>query len=608
MNVALLMTLLLSPAVDPTALPDHASKSEYIVARAGPVAMGHEGDVRAVAYAPDGTWLATAGDDGFVRGWSLRDGSALWKRPSACRAQCLAFDRDGHLYVNEGDAVAVLDAEGNSLRRLSAGEAAVRTGGPVAVSPDGRVAAGHDGLLLHGDDRTLDAEHVAALAFSRGGEKLAAGTDDGEVFVLLEDRGFGQHPRQFQWKSGRVRDLAFVDDGHLAVIGYDRRLRVFDIGGGPPRRTVDVGHTATGLAVHPDTKRAAVGVANGDVLIIDLGAGQVERRLVGHLPDGVPALAFSPNGAHLATGGGDNSVRVWTVADGTASLPHWRSSGALEALAITDDSFLTGDVKGRVLRWRLADGAFLGQVGQIERRGQRAPVTDLVATDEGIIAVDADGGPELLLGRGRPVSEADGGSEALLVHEDHVASACDARAGLCVRRLDTGEAVGRAERAAGEVLDLALDPSRRLLASASADGAVDLWGWPGLSGPRTVTRYEEKARAVSFRRGVLASAGDDQIRLHDARTTSQRARLEPDCGEILDIAFAPDSDRLAFACADGRVGLWDVRGPSQALWLDGHDGAVTRVAFTRDGRRLVSTSRDLTALVWRVPGTKAPSS
>ena len=31
---------------------------------------GHHGPVRAVAIAPDGTWLATGGDDGTVRTWA----------------------------------------------------------------------------------------------------------------------------------------------------------------------------------------------------------------------------------------------------------------------------------------------------------------------------------------------------------------------------------------------------------------------------------------------------------------------------------------------------------------------------------------------------------
>jgi WD40 repeat protein len=35
---------------------------------------GHAGEVLAVAYAPDGATLATAGDDGTVRIWDARTG------------------------------------------------------------------------------------------------------------------------------------------------------------------------------------------------------------------------------------------------------------------------------------------------------------------------------------------------------------------------------------------------------------------------------------------------------------------------------------------------------------------------------------------------------
>jgi WD40 repeat protein len=69
---------------------------------------------------------------------------------------------------------------------------------------------------------------------------------------------------------------------------------------------------------------------------------------------------------------------------------------------------------------------------------------------------------------------------------------------------------------------------------------------------------------------------------------------------VYTVAFHPDGQRLASACADGKVRLHDARTGQQLLELKGHEGKVHGVAFSPDGRQLASGGRDLTVRLWNV--------
>ena len=82
---------------------------------------GHAGPVRAVAIAPDGTWLASGGDDGSVRIWDPATGEQ--------RAALTGHDRPG-----EGGG----DRPGRHLagqRRLTTGRCGSGTRPPAGSAP-----------------------------------------------------------------------------------------------------------------------------------------------------------------------------------------------------------------------------------------------------------------------------------------------------------------------------------------------------------------------------------------------------------------------------------------------------------------------------------------
>src|SRR4029453_14833323 len=85
---------------------------------------------------------------------------------------------------------------------------------------------------------------------------------------------------------------------------------------------------------------------------------------------------------------------------------------------------------------------------------------------------------------------------------------------------------------------------------------------------------------------LLASAGEDgTVRLWDvASRTAVGEPLTGHHGPVLDVAFAPDGDRIASAGADKTVRLWNVAERQQVRGA-GHEAPVNSVSFSRDGGR-----------------------
>lgn len=163
------------------------SRTISISASAGPV-----------AYSPDGTKLATAGNSGYIQLWDPESGEALGERFSFSRdvgISSIAFSPDGKLLAEAGadSAVRLFDTETHeqSGAPLNGHRGAVDS---VEFSPDGRF------LASSGVDNTVRLWDVAArqpfgaplaghtdavngVAFSADGALLASGSLDGSVRI-----------------------------------------------------------------------------------------------------------------------------------------------------------------------------------------------------------------------------------------------------------------------------------------------------------------------------------------------------------------------------------------------------------------------------------------
>jgi len=300
---------------------------------AGPllVASGHNGQVNAVVFSPDGRTVASGSADSTVQLRRVRDGSRVHKlQGHKGWVMSVAFSPDGTTLASGSEDKTVRlwrVTDGRCLRELSGHTNAVVA---VAFSPDGAMLATgsldesirlwrvSDGAVL----RTLLAhgDFVNSVAFSPDGKMLASGGDDRAI--RLWRVADGVELRALTGHQDYVSCVAFSPDGQRLASGggwQDKTLRLWRVSDGTLQQSWKASANAvTSVAFSPDGVTIAAGAGRSDnsIGLWQVGRDTPLRKLPGHSAS-VLLVAFSPDGTRLATGSVDCTLGMWRAADGT---------------------------------------------------------------------------------------------------------------------------------------------------------------------------------------------------------------------------------------------------------------------------------------------------
>jgi WD40 repeat protein len=148
---------------------------------------------------------------------------------------------------------------------------------------------------------------------------------------------------------------------------------------------------------------------------------------------------------------------------------------------------------------------------------------------------------------------------------------------------------------------LAYSPDGRWLAARAADErAVRLLDARTHAEAARLTGHEKNVHSAAFSRDSrrLATCGADRtVRVWEVETRACQ-ELPGHTDEVFTAAFHPDGKRLATAGRDRAVWLWDLERGEEVARLPGHATYVWSLAFSPDGKTLASGSGDFTVRLW----------
>jgi RNA polymerase sigma factor (sigma-70 family) len=604
---------------------------EGAVARIGSPRLRHAGDIVAMAFSPDGRWLATvspASGDKSVRVWDLTDGTEKHRIPIAVnqhensvrnRSAAVAFTADGkRLLVLDAHEFRSFDAA--TGRREVATVLAKETDPKRFLQPEGIIGTGfspdmktfavvrRNGELQLGDTTTgvvkrtiakamnLPANthysHVNVLFTPNGSEVCVPIAEDS---IPIFDTATGESKRSLAKdlvpEYGAINNAAFAADGRtfVAVVTNKREgkgptyaVSVGDVSTGKSLRTIPTPSMPRILSVSPNGKLLAVSTdspKSSEVRVLDLETGKELQSMPLAF---TPALvAFSPDSKLLAgTCHFEGRVTVWDIgknalhpqsADETGLWAHFDRRGHV--------MLNRGDRTVTVDRWT-------GKVLEEKEHGPRKAFPGTASEDGKVRA-------ELETRKDNP-----GGQLAFVVKETA-----------------TGQVIARLKGVSDYPRYRGFADQNRLFVTVTQDDVLTVWD---VKAGKPLWSEKYPARAFGYagmgqprfdaanRRMVICSMGESGtfIDVWELHRQTRVVRLEvPRVLLTSSVAFSPDGEFVAGGSE--AVTCWRVADGKEVHTLRGHaakeslnDRLAIRCEFSADGRKLLTVDGSGTIRVW----------
>ncbi|UCF33674.1 MAG: protein kinase [Phycisphaerales bacterium] len=441
----------------------------------------------------------------------------------------------------------------------------------AAFSPDDRMilSAGRDDKTLKlwdADKGTLlrtftgHTTMIACAALSPDGTRVASGGFDADGKVRIWNTRTGSELLTLRGHVWTTADLVFAPDNTRIISGAAQHERL------ARDHLVKVWNAATGellmqlfdgdadiraLAISPDGNVIASGGTDSFIRLWDAQTGRTLHDFAAH-DKKVESLVFSRDGRHLYSGSWDKSVKVWDPETGELLMTFPTHDSEIFDLALSPDGEqLISATRGSIEIWDALSGKLLhrllGHLGYVLSVGFSADGSHIVsASNDGTVKV------------------------------------------WNPRQRDSAFTLGRHENIVDAV---ACSPDGRWIASGGRDNTIKVYdaehhrqvaAFRVHDGPITALAFSSKGK------WLISGSVDRTAKVCEVPSGVVYRTLQGDHGRILTVACSSDSRLIATGTLDGSIILWSFQTGAPIMSIAAGDDGVHSLAFSPDGGELVS--------------------
>lgn len=186
-------------------------------------------------------------------------------------------------------------------------------------------------------------------------ERLAVGTGDGTLFLIQHADNALHVEAQLQAHMGELSALTFHSPDHLVTAARDNTARLWMLS--TQSSSYTFAHSDWVRDIDTSGNTLAVACKDGTIYLWSLTDGTHLQSWNAH-EGGVDAVAFSPDGALLASGGRDQFVYLWNVTNGerVAQLSGHTKPVLTVAFNSSGTSLASGSGDNTVRVWQVQNG------------------------------------------------------------------------------------------------------------------------------------------------------------------------------------------------------------------------------------------------------------
>ncbi|KAG8696306.1 hypothetical protein FRC08_007247 [Ceratobasidium sp. 394] len=367
------------------------------------------------------------------------------------------------------------------------------------------------------------------------------------------------------------------------------------------------------VAYSLDGAYIASGSRDCTVRIWDAQTGlPVGQPLEGHTSS-VNSVAYSPNGAYIVSGSDDNAIRIWNAQTGQpVGQPLEGHTESVNSVAYFPNGacIISGSSDKTIRIWDAQTGQPVSQ----PLDGHTSSVNSVAYSPNGAYIVSGSSGKTIRIwdartgqsvgqpleghiGRVKSVAYSPNGAYIVSGSDDRTIRIWDAQ---------TGQPVGQPlEGHISWVMSVAYSPNGAYIVSGSWDKTIRIWdAQTGHAVGQPLEGHTESVNSVAYSPNgayIVSGSSDRTIRIWDAQTGQPVGEPLGKGHKLLvnSVAYSPNGAYIVSGSSDKTIRIWDAQtGQPVGQPLKGHTDWVKSVAYSPNGAYIVSGSRDKTIRIW----------